>query len=535
MNIISIIFGLFSGIIAASIAVFIYYWFFQRYRKKRQFLGEFLGGRYRIGFELGRGMNAVTYRVEDNMNPAIPLAAKVLLTPEEEPRISRGSFNRHVKRFNREIENLKKLKDCKFVVPLYDFHPDNIQPFFVMKLCDGSLQDELISIPLSMDMILNVLLDVCEGLQEIHDHKIIHRDFKPSNILKYEGRWVLADFGMSLMGGYGGVVTVPDSLPGTIPYTAPEVMYNEPSAIGPSADIFSLGITLKAMFTGNTILEAKTSDLLPGRINKKTKRQIKLFDDLIEELTRMEPKDRPQSIWDVAKKIEEIFEDVNKIEGKKRKILFSKKHRERLKSIKKEEKEKTIREYRAKKVLFSDDIEKYSGWEDYKGGTIVQSDDFAYKGKFSLMKDNNGDPHGGFKKLNRQISFGIIFSGWINRPEIPSSYLGDRLAIEDADFNGYGFCIAHNRNKVWIERRDKGNATLISIESKLVLPKDQWYQFKFYMKTGGRFELKLYDNLGKELSSLSSNVDATYKQFDQIAIHGGFPYYIDELKIETLS
>lgn len=287
-------------------------------------------------------MNAVTYRVEDNMNPAIPLAAKVLLTPEEEPRISRLSFNRHVKRFKREIENLKKLKGCKFIVPLYDSQPNNIQPFFVMKLCDGSLQDELAKIPLPMHMILNVLLDVCEGLQEIHDHEVFHRDFKPANILKYEGRWVLADFGMSLMGGDGGLVTVPDSFPGTIPYTPPEVMYNEPDTIGPAADIFSLGVTLKAMFTGNTILEAKASDLLPGRINIKIKRQIKLFDKFIEKMTNMESKNRPQSIGDVAKKIEEIFEEVNKIEGKKKKILFSKPHRERLKSIIRKEQKKII-------------------------------------------------------------------------------------------------------------------------------------------------------------------------------------------------
>jgi len=346
-----ILIGSIITFICILVAFLLIYRRFQRYPKKRQFPGEFLGGRYRIFHELGRGMNAVTYRVEDNKNPDIPLAAKVLLPPEEEPRISRSSFNRHIRRFNREIENLKKLKGCKFVVPLYDSQPNNIQPFFVMKLCDCSLQDELAKTPLPMHMILNVLLDVCEGLQEIHDHEVFHRDFKPANILKYEGRWVLADFGMSLMGGDGGLVTVPDSFPGTIPYTPPEVMYNEPDTIGPAADIFSLGVTLKAMFTGNTILKAKASDLLPGRINIKTKRQIKLFDKFIEKMTNMESKNRPQSIGDVAKKIEEIFEEVNKIEGKKKKILFSKPHRERLKFIIRKEQRKIISVNKLKKEL----------------------------------------------------------------------------------------------------------------------------------------------------------------------------------------
>jgi len=527
-----ILYGVAIGALIAGVTL----WTYQRFRirKKKQFPREFLGGRYRIGFELGRGMNAVTYRVEDNMNPAIPLAAKVLLTPEEEPRISRTSFNRHIKRFIKEIENLKKLQDCKFVVPLYDFHPNNIQPFFVMQLCDGSLQDELNNVPLPLHMILDVLLDVCEGLQEIHDRNIMHRDLKPANILKHKDRWVLADFGMSLMGGDGGGVTVPDSLPGTIPYTAPEVMYNEPNAIGPPADIFSLGITLKVMFTGKTILEDKTSDLLPGRIKIKIKRQIKLFDDLIEELTKMEPKDRPQSIGNVAIKIEEIFEKVNKIEGTKQKILFSKKHRERLNSIKKEEKEKIIHKYNKKKIIFSDDIEEYSGWKNYKKGMIEQSDDFSFKGKFSLKKDKHGDYHGGFKKLNQQTGLGIIFSGWIYRSTAPSDSFGDRLAIEDDDFCGYGFCVDHDSKRVWIERRDKGIGSPISTKVDLDLSKNTWYHFNFYMNTGGKFDLKIYDYTGKEISSLSSNVDTNYKQFKQVVIHGGFTYYIDELKIETL-
>lgn len=522
------------SLIIVSFFTLYFYRVFRESRKRRQFPREFLGGRYRIGHELGRGMNAVTYRVEDNMNPAIPLAAKVLLTPEEEPRISRASFNRHVKRFKREIENMKKLKDCKFIVPLYDFQPNNIQPFFVMKLCDGSLQDELTEIPLPMNMILDVLLDVCEGLQEIHDRKVFHRDLKPANILKYEDRWVLADFGMSLMEGYGGVVTVPDSLPGTIPYTAPEVMYNEPSTIGPPADIFSLGIALKAMFTGNIILEAKASDLLPKRINIKTKRQIKLFDDLIEEMTRMNQKDRPQSISEVAKKIEGIFYEVDKIKGRKQKILLSKKHRERLKSIKREEKEKIFHEYKGKKVLFSDDIEKYSGWENYMSGTVKQSDDFVYKGKFSLKKDKNSDPHGGFKRLEKQTELGIVLSGWIYRPSESTGGLGDRLAVEDEKFNGYGFTVAHNSNLIWIDRRDEGKSTVIGSPIKCPVQMDKWYQFRFYMKIGGKFDLRLYDNSGKEFFYTKDISDIKYSKFDRLVVHGGYPYYIDELKLEKI-
>lgn len=300
------------AVAVAATAVFVF-WFLRRRDRMTHTLHQPLAGRYRIGYELGRGMNAITYHVEDSSSPQTPLVAKVLLTRAEEPRITRDSFRRHVVRFRREMEHLEKLQDKEFVVPVHSFYPDAIPPFYVMVRCRGSLQDELTRTPLPLQEVLNVVVDVCQGLVEIHHVGIIHRDLKPANILKYENRWVLADFGMSLLGGEKSNVTIPDSMPGTIPYTAPEVMYRESDRIDATADVFSLGITLKEMFTGTTVWESPTSSLLQNRFGSKTRKEIKLFDGLITRMTSMRSEDRPHDIPEVLRELQSIFQKVNEM------------------------------------------------------------------------------------------------------------------------------------------------------------------------------------------------------------------------------
>ena len=187
-----------------------------------------------------------------------------------------------------------------------------------------------------------------------------------------------------------------------------------------------------------------------------------------------------------------------------------------------------------KEQLFIDNFENFVGWHNYGKGTVIQSQDIAYKGNFSLKKDGNSDPNGGFKKMIERVGLEIVFSGWIYRPSQSAGGLGDRLAIEDANFNGYGFCIDHGSNCVWIERRDAGMPKKISPDHFLFTTKNQWYQFKFFMEEGGQFNLKLFLRRGKLFREVNSDIDNSYNSFDQVAIHGGYPYYIDNLKVERI-
>jgi serine/threonine protein kinase len=177
-----------------------------------------------------------------------------------------------------------------------------------MQYCDKSLDKEIKNGLPSIQTISDVLVDVCNGLSFSHKKKIIHRDLKPANILYYNNKWVLADFGMSLLDNKSSVVTVPESLPGTIPYTAPEVMYYQ--SITPAADIFSLGVTLKEMLTGFNIWEYEPSTHLQS-FNDKRKEYVKYFDELVMEMMKLKPEERPNEIQIIAENLYNIFINLN--------------------------------------------------------------------------------------------------------------------------------------------------------------------------------------------------------------------------------
>lgn len=101
----------------------------------------------------------------------------------------------------------------------------------------------------------SILLQVVDGLREIHGMEIVHRDLKPANILRIGERWVLADFGISKdrMSSGGGTF----QLRGTSGYAAPEQILTGVDADA-SADIFALGKLIVFLITGGTDIDRIT-------------------------------------------------------------------------------------------------------------------------------------------------------------------------------------------------------------------------------------------------------------------------------------
>jgi len=185
-------------------------------------------------------------------------------------------------------------------------------------------------------------------------------------------------------------------------------------------------------------------------------------------------------------------------------------------------------------TIIEENFQNFDGWERYLDGEISLTDEVApITGNHCLKKDSKNDPHGGFKTVG-YFGLGFVFSGWIFRPSSKKGGKGDRIAIEDNSFNGYGFSIAHGSKFLVIERRDSGIPTEISGRVPFNAPKDAWYNFNFHSTPDGKFAIHINDKNGNRLSAITA-VDSKYNNFDRIVIHGGHPYYVDGLKIVATS
>lgn len=163
--------------------------------------------------------------------------------------------------FAREARLIAQLEH-PYIVPLHDFWQDDDGAFLVMRLLKGGSLRDLIKKhevlpPLNAARILNQLAD---ALAIAHSAGIIHRDLKPANILLDErGNAYLSDFGIAKDLGfdpYGDTprVTSTEGMKGTPAYLSPEQIMMEP--VTPQTDIYSLGIVLFEMLTGELPFEA---------------------------------------------------------------------------------------------------------------------------------------------------------------------------------------------------------------------------------------------------------------------------------------
>lgn len=118
----------------------------------------------------------------------------------------------------------------------------------VMPKADKSLRDHLGQNieHLSIDDAVKVLSDVAQALVAI-EGKVVHRDIKPDNILLLEGRWCLADFGISR---YAEATTAPDTrkFSMTPPYAAPEQWRGERASS--ATDVYSMGVLAYELLAG---------------------------------------------------------------------------------------------------------------------------------------------------------------------------------------------------------------------------------------------------------------------------------------------
>ncbi|MCL5952819.1 MAG: protein kinase [Chloroflexi bacterium] len=206
-------------------------------------------GSYRIIECIGQGGMATIYRAhQESLDRDVAL--KVIhpaLMNDESFRI----------RLNREASIVAKLNHPN-IIPIYDYGQSNGIPFLVMRYVEGNtLKGLLKERRLETGRILEIAHSVGGALAYAHSHDVLHRDVKPSNILiDLEGNVFLGDFGLARLTYSGETTASRDMLIGSPYYISPEQAKGD--SVDARSDIYSFGIVLFEMFTGNVPFSCDT-------------------------------------------------------------------------------------------------------------------------------------------------------------------------------------------------------------------------------------------------------------------------------------
>ena len=205
-------------------------------------------GPYSISTLLGRGGMGAVYEAVDQGNGRV-VAVKTLATHlSDDPGLR--------KRFACEIETLLSLRHpC--IVELLAFGEEDGQPYFAMELVRGRSLEQLLRSGRTYTWreTVDVALAITRALKSAHDHGVVHRDLKPANLLfpdepSGDATVKLADFGIARLFGSAGH-TMSGMIIGTAEYMAPEQARGKTSTSERQADVFSLGVMLYEILTGN--------------------------------------------------------------------------------------------------------------------------------------------------------------------------------------------------------------------------------------------------------------------------------------------
>ena len=222
------------------------------YEVPRRFLPE-IGStidKYHITGFLGEGTFGAVYRVEHAEGGVYALK---LLKLWEIAYVKERQII--VKRFQREFEIT--CIDSPYLVRGIDYGRAEGNPYIVMEFCDGGSLGNYIGRAAELPHLNQIAIDVLNGMDVLHSRGFFHRDIKPQNILlESGGNARVTDFGiaghknstLSVRNIFGKV----EQIFGTWAYIAPEQANNKVAfkALDAVADIFSFGVTMFELFTG---------------------------------------------------------------------------------------------------------------------------------------------------------------------------------------------------------------------------------------------------------------------------------------------
>jgi len=278
-------------------------------------LGSTLNNKYQLLEQIGQGGKSIVYKTQDSELKKI-VACKILL-----PELVNDELN--LKRFRQEAVAAKRLEHPN-INSVSDFGEWHGQPFMIMEFLEGPCLSELIEAEerISIDIAIQIFIQIAHGCAYAHARNIIHRDLKPSNILvlspKSRPVVKIIDFGIAKIISENTVagtkLTKTGDIFGSPLYMSPEQCLG--SLVDHRSDIYSLGTLMYEVLTGEPPLQGANAMVT---IFKHTKEMPKKFGDIglkpkhsqaIEKIVfkclAKEPKQRYQSMDEIIENLEKV-------------------------------------------------------------------------------------------------------------------------------------------------------------------------------------------------------------------------------------
>lgn len=228
--------------------------------------GLVIAGRYRLEEVIGVGTMSVVYR-GTQLAVGRPVAIKVLnASVEHQPKLQQ--------RFEREAQAVARVNHPN-IVTIHDFgyFMDADLLYMVLELVEGDALTEVLDADIGVQDALNIAFQTANAIAHAHASGVSHRDLKPSNVMLAReplgDRVKVLDFGMAkVYESAGDQFLGPSDVYGAPGYVAPEQLVGD-IAVGPPADVYSLGCLMYRMFDGEPPYGYSTpSDMLQAHVSE---------------------------------------------------------------------------------------------------------------------------------------------------------------------------------------------------------------------------------------------------------------------------
>jgi Tol biopolymer transport system component len=208
------------------------------------------------------------------------------------------------------------------IVTVYDVGTHDEVPYIVSELVEGSSLRQLLARgPLSPREVLDLSVQMADGLAAAHAAGIVHRDFKPENVMvTRDGRLKILDFGLAIVGSRDGApvpsseatVTIAGMIMGTVPYMSPEQARG--ATVDYRTDQFSLGLTIYELLTRRRAFAAETAAQVLAAIIEDEPEPIAAIAPrvpvplrwIVERCLSKDPRQRYESTGDLARDLRTI-------------------------------------------------------------------------------------------------------------------------------------------------------------------------------------------------------------------------------------